>query len=147
MRRVSSLEVLEGLEPGELDAERLSARREVVEALRTRLDLLGGADRVLLKMHLDARSSFDEIAKLTGLNRSSVCRRIHRMMGRLSDETYVRCAAARDRFSAPELRVVRDHFVRGLSLKRIGREHNLCYYRVRTIVEKARRLAQGKATE
>jgi DNA-directed RNA polymerase specialized sigma24 family protein len=147
MARVSSLEVLAGLEPVELDVERLSARREVVEVLRTRLSLLDGADRVLLKMHLDAGSSFDEIAKLTGLNRSSICRRIHRMMGRLADETYVRCAAAQDRFSAPELIVVRDHFVRGLSLKRICREHNLCYYRVRTIVERARRLAQRTKTE
>jgi hypothetical protein len=141
MRRVSSLEVLEGWEPVELDAERRAARREVAEVLRSRLNLLGGEDRVLLKMHLDARSSFDEIAKLTGLNRSSICRRIHRMIGRLYDQTYVRCAAARDRFSAPELRVVRDHFVRGMSLQRICREHSLCYYRVRIIVARARRLA------
>lgn len=147
MRRVSSLAVLEGLEPVEVDAERLAARREVVEVLRARLDLLGGEDRVLLKMHLEARGSFDEIAKLTGRNRSSVCRRIHRMICRLYDETYIRCAAARDRFSAPELMVVRDHFVRGLSLKRIGREHHLCYYRVRMIVARARRLAQRREAE
>jgi len=147
MAPVSSLEVLGGYEPVELDADRLAARREVVEVLRARLDLLGGADRVLLKMHLDARSSFDEIAKLTGLNRSSVCRRIHRMIHRLYDQTYVRCAAAHDRFSAPELMVVRDHFVRGLSLQRICREHNLCYYRVHRIVERARRLAQRTEAE
>ena len=66
MGRVSSLEVLEGFEPAESDVHRIAARREVVEVLRARLDLLGSEDRVLLRMHLDAGSSFDEIAKLTG---------------------------------------------------------------------------------
>jgi DNA-directed RNA polymerase specialized sigma24 family protein len=129
-----------------LDIERIPAKRDVVEVLRARLDLLGGEDRVLLKMYLDAGSSFDEIAKLTGMNRSSVCRRIHRMIYRLYDETYVRCEADRASFSAPELAVVRDHLVRGLSLKQICRDHNLCYYRARTIVQKARRFAREMET-
>jgi hypothetical protein len=143
MGRLGSLEVLEGLAPAEVDVDRIPARRDVVEVLRARLDLLGSGDRVLLKMYLDAGSSFDEIAKLAGMNRSSVCRRIHRMIHRLYDETYVRCEADRELFGEPELAVIRDHFVRGLSLKRICRDHNLGYYRARMIVEKARRFARG----
>jgi hypothetical protein len=50
-------------------------------------------------------------------------------------------------FGAPELAVIRDHFVRGLSLARICRDHNLCYYRARRIVEKARRFARGMAAK
>ena len=143
MGRWGSLEVLEGLEPVELDVARIPARRNAVEVLRARLDLLGSGDRVLLKMYLDAGSSFEEIGKLAGRNRSSVCRRIHRMIGRLYDETYVRCEADRELFGEPELAVIRDHFVRGLSLKRICRDRHLCYYRARTIVQKARRFARG----
>jgi hypothetical protein len=145
MGRWGSLEVLEGLEPVELDVARIPARRNIVEVLRARLDLLGSGDRVLLKMYLDAGSSFEEIAKLAGRNRSSVCRRIHRMIDRLYDETYLRCEADRELFGAPELAVIRDHFVRGLSLARICRDHNLGYYRARRIVEKARRFARGMA--
>jgi hypothetical protein len=143
MGRLGSLEVLERLGPVELNVERMPARRKVIEVLRARLDLLASEDRALLKMYLDAGSSFDEIAQLAGMNRSTVCRRIHRMMRRLCDETYIRCQAAHGWFSEPELAVVRDHFVRGLSLKRICRDHNLCYYRVRTIVARAGRLTRG----
>jgi hypothetical protein len=143
MGRLSSLEVLEGRGPVEVDIDRIPARRDVVEVLRARLDLLGSGDRVMLKMYLDASSSFEEIARLAGMNRSSVCRRIRRMILRLCDETYVRCEADRELFGEPELAVIRDHFVRGLSLKRICRDRNLGYYRARMIVEKARRFARG----
>jgi hypothetical protein len=141
MGRLGSLEVLEGLEPAEADVARRAARRGGVERLRERLDLLEREDRVLLKMHLEAGSSFDEIARVAGTDRSTVCRRIHRMIRRLGDETYTRCTRDRTSFSAGELAVVRDRFVRGLSLARIGRDHHLCYYRVRAIVQKARRCA------
>lgn len=142
MGRLGSLEVLERLEPDELDLERIPARRDIVELLRARRDLLDSEDRVLLKMYLEASSSFTEIARLTGLDRSSVCRRIHRMIHHLCDETYTRCEADPLLFREPELAVIRDHFVRGFSLKRISRDHNLCYYRVRAIIQKARRYAR-----
>ncbi len=141
MGRLGSLEVLEGLEPAEADVERRAARREGIERLGERLDLLERGDRLLLKMHLEAGGSFDEIARVAGTNRSTVCRRIHRLLRRLGDETYACCARDRTSFSAAELAVIRDRFVRGRSLARIGRDHHLCYYRVRVIVRKARRCA------
>lgn len=141
MGRLGSLAVLEGLEPTEVEVERRAARRDGIERLRENLDLLDCEDRLLLKMHLEAGSSFDEIAHMAGTNRSTVCRRIHRLIRRLRDDTYARCARDRTSFSTPELAVIRDRFVRGLSLARIGRDHHLCYYRVRAIVQKARRFA------
>jgi len=144
MGRWSSLDVLERLEPTELDTARIPDRREVVELLRARLDLLSGVDRALLKMYLEAGSSFDQLARLAGMNRSTVCRRIHRILRRLCDATYARCQ--RGPFSNLELAILRDHFVRGLSVKRIGREYGLGDYRVRTLVEKARQFAQAPET-
>jgi hypothetical protein len=145
MRRLDSLEVLEGLEPAEVEVDRIPARRDVVEVLHARLDLLSGQDRALLTMYLEAGSSFHQLARLAGMNRSTVCRRIHRMIRRLCDKTYPLCLGHRLVFSGAELAVIRDHFVRGLSLKRICRDHNLCYYRARAIVEKARKFARSGA--
>jgi hypothetical protein len=144
MGRLGSLEVLERLEPVELDVERIPARRGVVEVLRARLEWLDTEDRVLLKTYLEAGSSFDEIARLTGMNRSSVCRRIHRLIRRLHDETYARCEADGASFDKRELAVIRDHFVRGVSVKRISRDRRLGYYRVRAILQKARKFARLK---
>ena len=139
MGRLGSLAVLESLGPVAAEADRRAARRESTERWRERLDLLEREDLLLLKMRLDAGSSLEEIAQVAGTSRSTVCRRIHRMIRRLGDETYTHCARDRASFSEPELTVIRDRFVRGLSLARIGRDHHLCYYRVRAIVRKARR--------
>ena len=145
MGRLGSLEVLGG-QFEELDVCRIPARRDTVDLLRARLDLLKGEDRALLKMYLDAGSSFYQLAKLAGMNRSTVCRRIHRMIRRLSDETYAACQRNPNMFDEQELTIIRDHFVRGLSMKRIGRDHKVGYYRARIIVEKARQCARSAAT-
>jgi hypothetical protein len=144
MGRLGSLEVLGGLELAELDVNRIPARRDLVELLRARVDLLSSENRALLRMYLDGGSSFDELARLAGMNRSTMCRRIHRMIRRLCDETYALCQGGP--FSEPELTVIRDRFVRGLSLKRICRDHKLCYYRARAIVEKARKVVRSTET-
>jgi hypothetical protein len=146
MGRLSSLGAGERREPAEWDIERLPARRDVAEVLRERLDLLDTEERVLLRTYWEAGSSFDAIARLTGMNRSTVCRRIHRLIRRLSDETYVLCEADRTRFPTSELAVIRDYFVRGFSLKRICRDHDLGYYRARVIIEKARHFARRAQT-
>jgi hypothetical protein len=80
------------------------------------------------------------------MNRSSVGRRIQRILRRLSDRTYLACLESRDRFSDVEMDVLRDHLIRGLSLARIARDSGLCYYRVRAIVEKARDLSSGSGS-
>jgi len=145
MGRLSSLEALERLEPAELDLDRSPAHRDIVELLRERADLLGDEDRILLKMYLDADSSFHQLAKVVGTDRSTLCRRIHRMIRRLSDGTYDVCQRDERQFSPVEMNIIRDHFIRGLSVRRICRQYGLGCYRTRTIVEKARKLVRSAA--
>jgi len=145
MGRLGSLEALKG-QVEDLEVARLTARRAAMELLRTRADLLRGEDRALVKMYLEAGSSFSQLARLAGKNRSSVCRRIHRLLGRLADGTYPACRRHPHLFDERELAIVRDHFVRGISLARLCRDHQICYYRARRIVEKARRVAHATQT-
>lgn len=134
MRRLSK-------QPAELDLGRAPGHRDTVDLLKQQADLLTGVDRTLLMMYIQAGCSFHQLARLTGRNRSSVGRRIRRIIQRLSDRTFILCQERRDDFSDLEMAVIRDHFIRGLSLQRICGNHNLCYYRVRVIVEKARKIA------
>jgi hypothetical protein len=145
MGRLGSLEALGDRGALAVEANERTARRAAVERLRTNWDLLDPQERLLLKLHLEAGGSLAEIARVMGRHPSTVCRRIRRTIRRLCDETYDRCAADGASFGAVELAVVRDHFVRGLSLARICRDHHLCYYRVHAIVQKARRYAAAAA--
>jgi hypothetical protein len=123
---------------------RTTTRRDGVETLWARLDLLGEEDKALLEIYLEANASLEALARLAGTSRSAMCRRIHRLIRRLSDPTYARCATAPGTFSPAELAVLRDHFVRGLPLTRICRNQRLVYYRARALVLKARRLARER---
>jgi hypothetical protein len=144
MERVSTLEVGEEGGPGRTEIARRRTRREVAAQWRERVDLLDlranlldRQDRTLLQMHLEAGRNFHEIARLTGLNPSTVCRRIHRMVRRLSDPTYTVCLRNQRQFSRMELDVIRDRFVRGLSLACIRRHHALGHRHVCRILAKA----------
>lgn len=134
MRRLSK-------QPVEMDSYRVTTHRDTVNLLKQQVDLLTGIDRTLLTMYLQAGCSFHQLGRLTGMNRSSVGRRIRKIIRRLSDPVYILCRENRSVFSDRELAVVRDHFVRGVSLRRICQMHKLCYYRARVIVEKARGVA------
>jgi predicted DNA-binding protein YlxM (UPF0122 family) len=152
MERVETRETLEERELGEAEVVCLPTRRAAAEQWRARVDLLDlranlltGQDRALLQMHLEAGRSFHEIARLIGLSPSTVCRRIHRMIHRLSDQTYTVCLRNQRHFSPVELDVIRDRFVRGLSLACIRRRHALGHRRIRRIVAKARQMAHALA--
>jgi predicted DNA-binding protein YlxM (UPF0122 family) len=120
-------------------------QRETMEVVRDRVHLLADRDRVLLTMYLENGNSFSQIARFTGLGRSTVTRRIHRIVERLRDDTYLLCVRQRGRFNELELAILKDYFVHGLSLQRIARDRKLCYYRPRATVRKARRLAAAAA--
>lgn len=135
MRRLSK-------QPAELDVGRPPGPRDSVDSLKRQADLLTGLDRTLLMMYIQAGCSFQQLARLTGRNRSSVGRRIRKIIRRLSDRTYLRCQEKSEDFTDVEMAVIRDHFIHGLSLQRICGNHNLCYYRARVIIEKARRIAR-----
>ncbi len=135
MRRLSK-------QPAERDLHCAPVQRDGVDLLRRQADWLIGVDRTLLTLYIQAGCSFQQLGRLTGMNRSSISRRIGKILRRLSDRTYLACLASRDRFSDQEMDVLRDHLIRGLSLARIARDSGLRYYRVRAIVDKARDLSQ-----
>ncbi len=152
MERVDRREVLEEGEPGRAKVECPAAGRGAAAPWRTQADLLDlrahlldGQDRVLLRMHLEAGCSFHEIARWTGLSPSTVCRRLHRMIHRLSDPTYTICLRNPQHFRSGELDMIRDHFVRGLSLACLRRRYRLGHKRLRRIIAKARRMSRTLA--
>jgi DNA-binding transcriptional ArsR family regulator len=124
----------------------LAREREVMEVLRGRASLLAGEERALLTMYLESGSSVCQIARLTGLRRSTVSRRIRKVIARLCDETYLVCVRQRGRFAERELTLIKDHFVRGLSARGIARSRKVSLYRVRMTLRQARRLLAEQET-
>ena len=125
------------------DACGIAVQQDRIDRLRARAYLLSDKDRTLLAMYLDAGSSVRQIARLTAMSPSTISRRIRRIIHRLLNDIYAACLRHRDRFSDLELAIARDYFIRGLSARRISREHDVSYYSVLAAVEKARGFARS----
>jgi len=111
--------------------------RESGERILARAHLLTSRDRTLLALHVEAGNSFRQIARLVGVRPTTIARRIRKITERLIDQTYPLCAGRPDRFGELELSIIRDFFVRGLSMAEISRAHGVSYYRARATVRKA----------
>jgi len=106
-----------------------------IDLLRTRLNLLDGRDRVMMAMYVENGNSFRQIARLLGVNDSTIGRRIHRLRRTLLDSEYITCLRQRRKFTAHQMTIARDHFLLGMSQKRIAVKRRLSLYQVRNTIE------------
>ena len=114
--------------------------RARIDALRSRVGLLVGEDKLLMTMYLENGNSFRQIARLTGVNISTVARRIHKLAKRLTNGEYITCLRNREKFTGAELVIVKDYFLVGLTRREIAAKHNCSVYRVRKILKKVQHL-------
>jgi DNA-binding NarL/FixJ family response regulator len=114
--------------------------REQIELLRNRLNLLEGKDRVLMTMYLENGNSIRQIARLLGVCESSIARRVCRLRKRLLDGEYIYCLRNRDKFTAEEMIIAKDYFLRGLSVRKIAIKRQLSNYSVRTSIKRIKRI-------
>ncbi len=128
-----------------VSAERKEARniyRDRIDLLRSRVELLTGKDRLLMTMYLENGNSFRQMARLAGVNETSIARRIYKVTQRLIDSEYITCLRNRDKFTGNEMDVARDYFLSRLSIKRISKRRRLTYYSVRQTLKKIQRLVE-----
>jgi len=118
--------------PGELALRQLS--RDRIDLLRNRIQLLTGDDRIIMTMYLENSNSFRQIAKLTGVNESTVARRINKITKRLLDGYFILCLRNRDRLSSIELKIAKEFFVNALPMTKIAEKKKISYHLVRTSV-------------
>ena len=114
--------------------------RNRIDSLRSRVGLLVGKDKLLMTMYLENGNSFRQIARLTGVNISTVARRIHKLAKRLTNGEYITCLRNREKFTGAELVIVKDYFLVGLTRREIAAKRNCSVYRVRKILKKVQRL-------
>ena len=113
-----------------------NGRRDRIEMLYHRVDLLSGKDKILMTMYLRNGNSFGQIARLIGVDQATVGRRINKVMKRLVDGEYIACLRNRDKLSIAELEIARKYFLCGMSIRVIAEKQRLSYYRVRLIVKR-----------
>ena len=110
--------------------------RDRLDLLHSRLDMLNGIDKVLMTMYLKNGNSFRQMALLSGISETSIARRIHKLTERLIDSEYITCLRNRNKFTAHQLAIANDYFMRGLSMKKIAAKQHSTYYGVHQTLKK-----------
>jgi hypothetical protein len=119
--------------------------QDAIDLLRSRVNLLAGKDKVLMTMYLENGASFRRLAQLTGVCEATIARRIRRLTARLTDGRYITCLRNRDRFNEMELAVAREHFLIGLSMRKIAASRGCTFYSVRKILKRIKGVLKGQA--
>ena len=117
--------------------------RDQIDLLRGRLSLLDGQEKVLMTMRVENGNSFRQIARLLGVDETTVARKIHRLARRLIDGKYVSCVRNRSKFTKHQMEIAKDYFLTGLSVRKIARRRQWSRYRVRKALMKVQGLMKG----
>ena len=117
--------------------------RERVELLTRRICLLTGTDRILMTMYLVNGNTFYQMAKLSGISQSAIARRIHKVTKKLIDGEYIICLRNRDKFNENELKIAKDYFLIGKSIKQIAAKYKITYYKAHKIIKKLRNFVKS----
>jgi DNA-directed RNA polymerase specialized sigma subunit len=99
--------------------------------LRARVDILTGRDKALMTMYLENGNTFRQMARIAGVNETTIARRIYRLTRRLLNAGYITCLRNRHRLNKIEQLVARDYFIERLSQEKIARKRNVSVYAVR----------------
>jgi predicted DNA-binding protein YlxM (UPF0122 family) len=110
------------------------------ELLRCRIGLLRGEDRLLMEMYVNKGAKCGQIARLTRVSEVTITRRIRKLERRLLDGEYITCLRNREQFSTAQMRIARDYFLTGMSMREIEEKHDTTYYAIHQTMSKIRRL-------
>ena len=120
-------------------------RRERVELILSRADLLDESDRTLIRMYIENNNSFRQIANLCRVNEATVSRRIKRIIDRLGNDGIETALTRPGKLTRRQRRIACDYFVRGLTAKKIACKYNISYYSVLKTINVVRKLTNHKA--
>ena len=102
-----------------------------IDLLRARVDILTGRDKALMTMYLENGNTFGQMARIAGVNETTIARRIYRLTRRLLNAGYITCLRNRHRLNKLDQLVARDYFIEGISQEKIARKRNVSVYAVR----------------
>ena len=96
-----------------------------------------------MNMYLDNGSTFRQMARLAGVNETTVARRIYKIVKRLLDAHYLTALRHNTTFEPVQMEIVRDYFIRGLTKSRIAAEHNCSRYYIDKTLLAVQRLSEN----
>lgn len=114
--------------------EEKNNNRTQIELIHSRLYVLSGKDKFLMTLYIENGYSIFQISRLTAIAQARIKRRIDRISKRLIEGKYIDCLRNRRKFNKMQMAIAKDHFLTGLSFRRIAKKRNWSIYKVRETI-------------
>ena len=124
----------------------LMRRIRELDGVRLRSEWLSRKDKVLMQMIFDKGGTFEQIARLTGQNPSTISRRFHTLLQKLIARELVCLLRHREGFDESAIRMFQEYYLRGLSQNAIAQKFGISLYRVGSVLRAARSIAYDNST-
>lgn len=109
-----------------------------MEVFRLRSELLSRQDKTFMQMIFDNGGTFDQIARLTGQNPSTISRRFNTLLGKLFARELVTFLHRGNNADPTRIGIVQDYFLRAHDQKTIAEKFGVSLYYVRTTLKAVR---------
>ena len=101
-----------------------------------RIDLLNGQQKAFVRLFLNGQK-FRTLANTAGVHEATIARRLKRIALRISNNNFIAALAViSDASEFPEkIKIIKDHFLNGLSIKTISKNTGLSPNKVRKTIK------------
>ena len=113
-----------------------------IDMLQARASVLTGKDKALMQLYLRSGSTFNQMARLAGVNEATVARRVNKIIARLINSEYITCLRSCNKLDSHDRRIAKDYFLEGLSQRNIAKKRNISVYRVRQSLRKIQKIVR-----
>lgn len=112
-----------------------------IERICRRSDWLNSRDKALVQMIFEQGGTFDQVARLTGQNPSTVSRRCRRVLRKLIAKELTALLRRHSGLTGTVIRIVQEYYLYGRTQRSIARSLNVSHYRVRQVLDAVRTVA------
>lgn len=113
--------------------------RNAVESLCEKADRLAEPDRTLVRMYLENRNSFRQMAKLLGVSEVTVSRRVKKIIARLNEPQTELLLDADIKLKPKQRKIATAYFINGQGVETISRKYRQSCYKIRKVINSLQR--------
>ena len=112
------------------------------DELNARSRVLSSRDRAFMQLYYRSGSTFSEMARVVGVNETTIARRVNKIIARLIRSEYAACLNNGSKLDGIDMSIARDYFIKGLSQIFIAKKRELTRYEVRKRLKRIERVVR-----
>jgi DNA invertase Pin-like site-specific DNA recombinase len=104
-----------------------------------RIDLLAEKEKAIVRLFMSSQK-FTTLAKSAAVSEASIARRLKKIARLISRDDFITALTENNSLPIEEMRIIKDYFVNGTTIKAIIKKTGLSRYKIKKIINQMRNL-------